>query len=437
MAEGPMHIGDAQLIRGTPLILLGCLQTDPIGPRLGGPSILFRLVDPEAKPVWSVVRPVDFSGKEYSPDRARLEHWINTHGRILRNDQPRQWDLLLPPESRNVQGSKSDVQGQEGNARVTFAVEQTAAGKWTVKEVARVPFVVPADEPTTQAKVERPPKELGTIVLGAGPTTGRSTPSAPPTHVGRLAAITIDKRGRFIAVDARNGSIDVFDAAGKLLWVGPSTPAAVQVESPELAPDDNCNLFLGLEASDDPNGKRPYAHFSADGQRLQDVLLPAPRCVFQPGTGLVVALKQSEVCLIDGSGKTVRTIQRRPDQCWLQHPQGVAVAPDGSLAVFARRLVGTETTVSLYKTNGDPVSTIRLPESAGGFPKLAYDGRRLVVAGDNALLIYDAAGKQLVSAEPPLEIPDGAFYYPLILPGGRELALYGGGKPVLHRFEMP
>ncbi len=433
-AEGSVSIRDARLIRGTPLVLLECWQAVANRER----KVLFRLVDLAAKPVWSFVGADERAVKEFNPDLARLLSWLNTHGRILRSDVPRQWDLFLSAQSRSVHGparlssskSESKVQDQAGDTRVTFAVERTASGGWTVREVTRVSFVLPADE----AKVERPLKELGTIVLGAGRTTDRTTPS---TEVGRFAAITIDRRGRFIAVDARNGSISIFDAAGKLLSVGPRTPAAVQVESPELATDDNCNVFLGLEASDKPNGKRPYAHFSADGQRLQDVLLPAPRCAFQPGTGLVVALKQSEVCLINGSGKIVRTMQRRPDQCWLQHPRGVAVAPDGSLAVFARRLVGTETTVSLYKTNGDPVATIRLPESAGGFPKAAYDGRRLVVAGDNALLIYDAAGKQLASAEPPLEIPDGAFSYPLILPGGRELALYGGGKPVLHRFELP
>ena len=276
--EGSVSIGDARLIRGTPLVLLECWQGVANHER----KVLYRLVDLAAKPVWSFVGADERPVKDYNPDRARLLRWINTHGRILRSDLPRQWDLFLSAQSRSAQGparlsspkSKSKVQDQEGDTRVTFAVERTAAGGWTVKEVTRVPFVLPADEPKTQAKVERPLKELGTIVLGAGRTTDRTTPS---TQVGRFAAITIDRRGRFIAVDARNGSIDVFDAAGKLLSVGPSTPAAVQVESPELATDDNCNVFLGLEASDKPNGKRPYAHFSADGQRLQDVLLPAPR----------------------------------------------------------------------------------------------------------------------------------------------------------------
>ena len=436
--EGSLSIGDARLIRGTPLVLLECWPAASNRP----PQPLFRLVDLAAKPVWSFVPPDEPAPKQYNSDRARLRRWLNTHGRILRSDQPRQWDLFLSVESRKPEGARSKGQGPEGDTRVTFAAEQKPGGAWTAKEIARVPFVLPAEEPKTEAKVDRPLKEqslkeLGTIVLGVGTTTNESTLPSAATQVGRFAAIAIDKRGRFIGVNARNGSVSVFDAAGKLLCVGPKTPAAVQVESPDLATDDNCDVFLGLAASDNPNGRRLYAHFSADAQRLPNVLLPAPRCAFQPGTGLVVALKQSEVCLINGSRKTVRTIQRRPDDCWLQHLQGVAVAPGGSLAVLARRLVGTETTVSLYKTNGDPVATIRLPEAAGGFPRLAYDGRRLVVAGDNALLIYDAAGKQLVSTEPPLEIPDGAFYCPVILPSGHELALYGGGKPVLHRFEMP
>ncbi len=29
------------------------------------------------------------------------------------------------------------------------------------------------------------------------------------------------------------------------------------------------------------------------------------------------------------------------------------------------------------------------------------------------------------------------FYYPYLLPGGRELALFDGKRPVLHRYELP
>ena len=29
------------------------------------------------------------------------------------------------------------------------------------------------------------------------------------------------------------------------------------------------------------------------------------------------------------------------------------------------------------------------------------------------------------------------FYYPDLLPGGRELALFDGKHPVLHRYELP
>jgi hypothetical protein len=409
-----MEIGDVRLIRGTPLILMECCESD----LNRQPKIYFRLVDPEAKPVWSLARNDDGVVRTNAPDRARMQHWIDTHGYILRNDQPRQWDALLAA----------------GTQRVTFAVELSTAGKWLVKEVARVPFALPPEEPKRETQDERPLKERGTIVLQAA---GAADQSTRPSRLGRFAAITIDNRGRFIAVDARSGSIHIFDAAGKLLHVGPSLPAAVQAESPQLATDDHGQIYLGLEESDHPDGKRAYACFSAAGERQKNVLLPASRSAFQPGSGLILAIGQTEVRLINDRGRTVRTIQRRSDHRWLQSPQAVAVAPDGSLAILARRLIGMETTINLYRANGDAVCMIRLPESAGGFPKFAYNGRRLVVAGDNRLLIYDAAGKLLSSGPPPLEIPDGLFYYSLILPDGRELALYDGKKPVLHRFDMP
>ena len=78
-----------------------------------------------------------------------------------------------------------------------------------------------------------------------------------------------------------------------------------------------------------------------------------------------------------------------------------------------------------------------MPEDVGPFPRIAYNGKRLVIAGDNALLIFDGSGKLVARCDPPLKVPQGMFYYPYLLPGGRELALFDGKRPVLHRYELP
>jgi hypothetical protein len=258
--------------------------------------------------------------------------------------------------------------------------------------------------------------------------------------LGKIAGISVDVRGRFYAVDSRTGSVQVFDPAGKLLHVCETKPSDFnsEIHFPALTTDDKGDVYLGLggglQLSDD---RRQYAHFSANGTRMGTVELPAAECSIQPGSGNFVAKHFQDVSLIDPAGKTLRTIDRRPDGNWLDMPHAVALASDGSIAIVANHTRTGGITVNLYKANGDPVCTIPLPESAGGFPRIAYDGRRLIVAGDALFLIFDETGRPLWRSQPPLQVPQGMYYYPYILSGGGELALFDGKEPVLHRYELP
>jgi sugar lactone lactonase YvrE len=260
-----------------------------------------------------------------------------------------------------------------------------------------------------------------------------------PTRLGRIAGIRVDPGGRIYAVDSRTGSIHVFDQTGKLLHVCQTRPTDFESDIlfPVLTTDDKGDLYLGMGTDSLMPDKRTYAHFSASGKRLEDVLFPAGTCFLQPQSGAIAALQFDYVRLVDPSGKTLRTFDRRPDRGWLDHPQSLEFAADGSLAIVADRSRTRKATVNLYKPNGDPIRTIRLPESAGRFPRVAYDGRRLLVAGDEIFLIYDSTGRQLLECEPPIKVAQGQYYYPYLLPGGKELALFDGEDPVLHRFDFP
>jgi hypothetical protein len=185
--------------------------------------------------------------------------------------------------------------------------------------------------------------------------------------------------------------------------------------------------------------KRPYAQFSDSGTRLANVELPASECYFQPGTGNVVALHYRDVALINPAGNTIRTITRRPDGNWLEQPQAVSLAPDGSIAILALPQVGHKNTatVNIYKAGGEPICTVTLGESAASFPRIAYDGRRLIVAGDRGLILFDGSGSPMQRSDVPLKVDKGMYYYPYLLPGGRELLLFDGKNPMLHRYELP
>jgi hypothetical protein len=92
--------------------------------------------------------------------------------------------------------------------------------------------------------------------------------------------------------------------------------------------------------------------------------------------------------------------------------------------------------VNLYTPSGDPICTIGIPEVTDLLAQIAYDGRRVVIASEEGLFIFGLAGPLQRSAR-PLKARSGGFYYPYILNGGRELAIFDGKSPVLERYELP
>ena len=94
--------------------------------------------------------------------------------------------------------------------------------------------------------------------------------------------------------------------------------------------------------------------------------------------------------------------------------------------------------MNLYKADGDRIHTIPLPESAGSFPRIAYDGRRVVVSGDSGLILFDVSGTPLQAASPPqVKNPKEVYWYPFLTADGRELLLFDGKSSTLHRYAMP
>lgn len=266
-------------------------------------------------------------------------------------------------------------------------------------------------------------------VLGKRPQSSR---------LGTVAKIVVDPRGRIDVIDSRTGSVHVFDRLGKLIFVCQTKPADFKGmnQYPALTVNDKGDLYLGLGEKVSWDSKRTYAHFSGEGKWLENMVFPAGDCYFQPTSRSLVAMGDQDVRLIDSAGKTLRTIDRRPDGNWLQRPRGLALAPDGSMAILAGPTHEGETSVNLYKASGEPICTIVLPEIVRRYPRIAYDGNRLVVV-DRAIVIFDALGKPLARYDFPLKMPQGKFYGPYLLPGRHELALFDGKQPVLHRYELP
>jgi hypothetical protein len=255
-----------------------------------------------------------------------------------------------------------------------------------------------------------------------------------------IAGILVDNQGHIDAVDTRSGSIHIFDAAGHFLRVCRTKPTDVKeaIWDPALTVTEHGDVYLGLDGNyRSPGDSRTFAHFAADGTRVGDVVWPNEKCQIQPGTGRLVAQAMHDVDLIEPTGRIAKKIQRRPDGKWLAEPHCVAVAADGSIAILAGRHDDEPATVSLYAATGEPLCTIALSEVSDWYPRLAYDGRRVVVAADDGLSIYDRSGHLRQHSPRPPMVEKDSGYSPHILAGGRELAIFDGKHPVLHRFELP
>ncbi len=252
-------------------------------------------------------------------------------------------------------------------------------------------------------------------------------------------AVTIDGRGRIYAVASRSGDVHVFDPDGRWLRVCRPGPDDIRekLSLPHMTVSDAGDVYLGVAGHEGGS----YLHFAPDGRRvgIEGLGLDSIQedWYAQPGTDRRWVLGYEKVFLVDGAGKTIRTIDRRPDRRWLESPREASVAPDGSIAVVsgAGIFATGPQAVSLYSAEGEPKLAFPLPESvAWSHPRIAYDGRRVVAIGEKEIVVFDASGKPLGRFTPA----EGgeAWWTPFLTRSGRELVLFDGRKS-LFRYEVP
>jgi sugar lactone lactonase YvrE len=261
-----------------------------------------------------------------------------------------------------------------------------------------------------------------------------------PRRLAKPTAMTLDARGRIYAVEGRTGAVHVFAPDGRRLRVCLPAPGDVaeELRMPHLTASDAGDVYLGLADAGGPH----YLHFGRDGKRLgiEELKLDAVSQDWyaQPGTGRRWVLGYEKVFLVDGAGAVLRTIARRADGLWLERPDQASVAADGSIAVTSRRAsLAAEgpIAVSLYSPQGEPIRAFTLPPTvAWSFPRLAFDGKLVVVAGEKEIVLFDASGKALGRFTPPNG--DGDWWSPFLTPTGHELLLFNG-RSTLYRFELP
>ncbi len=259
----------------------------------------------------------------------------------------------------------------------------------------------------------------------------------PPQTIelNRIAGVALDKNDQIYAVDARTGAVYVFDPAGKLRHVCKPQPDDFgnAVVRPTLTINDQGEVFQGLgDGMALFQEEREFSHFSVNGERLKNVTWPCSQCLVQPGTGNIIGIRFDEVVLSESTGKILKTIKRTSDRNWLRMLDQVEVGADGSIALLNRG------SVCLYKSNGDPVRAIRLPDGIGILATLGYDGKRVAVTGERGLLLISPeTGKTSVFHPPQWAKKRDAMWKPYFLANGRELLLHDEGESTFFRFKLP
>ncbi len=254
------------------------------------------------------------------------------------------------------------------------------------------------------------------------------------------AGVTVDGKGRIYAVVGRTGAVHVFGPDGA--WLRVCLPEAGDVSEelqlPHLSVSDSGDIYLGMGL------QSRVLHYSPEGKRvaIEEAKLDeiGENWYAQPGTARRWVLGYEKVHLIDEKGAVARTITRRADGLWLEHPERASTAPDGSIAVLSRgkgrrRLDDGELAVSVYSPQAEPVFTFTLPQSIEwSFPRIAYDGKRFAITANKAIVLFDAAGKPFGQFVPAGH--ENAWWMPFLAPDGRGLLLFDGVRTI-HRFELP
>jgi hypothetical protein len=257
-----------------------------------------------------------------------------------------------------------------------------------------------------------------------------------PERLGEIEALEVDRAGRIYAIDKRTRSVHVFDPQGRWLRVCVPSPSDFDGNPSlsQLTVSDEGHVYLSLGgAGGGRNGQ--HIHFSPDGNRRGidrlDLDEISQDWYSQPGTGHRWVVAYEKIFLVDRAGGVLKTIERCPDRKWLEHPARASVAPDGSLAVLARGAV------NLYGASGEPIRTIPLPAPLRGtYARITYDGKRIAIAEDKAIVLLDASG-QARQRFSPVETGGGDPYWsPFFAPGGRELLLFDGRRTIV-RHELP
>lgn len=275
-------------------------------------------------------------------------------------------------------------------------------------------------------------------VVGESPTTER---------LEKIAAAAMDPHGRLYVLDEHTYRVHVFSPEGKPLFLCTPDPHDIPAGNfgfPNLTISDTGEVFVSLQTSSSDKAGGGYLRFSAEGRRLGVVRLDLDSITeewhFQPGTGRRWVRCYEKIVLVDATDRVIKSIDRRPNGDWLEKPNSLAVAPDGSLIVADAPFRNSESRPSLnfFSADGEPVRTFPTPAVLARFMKIAYSGAWTAAIGyEGPLVLFDGTGKALVDHEVGKKLTPSRHRFLFFSSDGKELRVLDAQTQIVHRFAVP
>lgn len=395
---------DARVVGDTQLMITHWAYTNLRPERLGGTQLggIFALHDLRGRVVWRSLLPDDYGSLSSGTAFVAAPH----DGPFIVSAGP---------------GPRFTLRHVKENETVEYSVEKDASGGWSVKEVARAPWVDARRTPIPTERIEL--DRLGLMTL--------HTTSRPPTDTARHPTLgLVDVLGRVLLQDIDSQAVYVFDSAGQALGVC------------ALAPDERDDkayftTFRGLrDGSIALVARGVVARFDVHGARLASATPSAEALNRHPSHRYGPAVLDS----IDPDAAVTALAKLRPDGRRLYDARRRARLPDGRAVVLQEPSYATDPVeLHVYSPSGEPLRTVKLPGRPSWSQLSASD--RWIVVGDvrPPWILVRVADLSLFTFEPKLEpkIEPETSWIAGQTQDGKVLLLLDPERKQLVRFALP
>jgi len=230
-----------------------------------------------------------------------------------------------------------------------------------------------------------------------------------PDLLREIAELVVSPDGNIYAADRRTNAVHVFDARGHWLFVCKTRKKVSEMLSIFRSMTNEIALApKGVFAIDEE-------WFGPDGSRRT-----------KPTGFRSISMR-------------VNSIQRRPNDSWLERPSASAAGSDGTLTLVdgGGPFDGEhDVYLSIYGANDSPLRMIQLPDSIGAFPSLATDGKVAILVGNGRVYCYGITGEPRWRFSLHHEKAAEKAWRPFLTESGKTLCLFDGERTI-YRYAMP